>query len=127
MKRWVVRSWTWSSWFTVFSGGWLGRIGDRFARDVELAGMNWRIYVQRVHGRVVKLADTQDLGSCAARLGGSSPSAPMPPRGGSLNGSWSRKELDNFSSITLEVLKPGPQCIGQVLVQQEDDVRRRIV
>lgn len=28
-------------------------------------------------GRVVKLADTQDLGSCAARLGGSSPPSPI--------------------------------------------------
>lgn len=32
-----------------------------------------------IFGRVVKLADTQDLGSCAARLGGSSPSAPTNP------------------------------------------------
>ena len=32
--------------------------------------------LQVFSGRVVKLADTQDLGSCAARLAGSSPASP---------------------------------------------------
>ena len=35
------------------------------------------IFHQLLAGRVVKLADTQDLGSCAARLVGSNPTSPI--------------------------------------------------